>query len=73
MHVLRDSQGRLLLAFDKHINQPISVVHDERLTIREGVNILCENNFSDVQVATNSLLTMQTVSVMQKNGLRWDT
>lgn len=32
---VRDNQGHLLLAFGKHINQPISVVHGELMAIRE--------------------------------------
>ncbi|XP_075515867.1 uncharacterized protein LOC142550678 [Primulina tabacum] len=40
--VVRDSQGRLLLAFEKQINQPISVVHGEILAIWEGSKLLYE-------------------------------
>ncbi|XP_073304541.1 uncharacterized protein [Primulina huaijiensis] len=45
--VVRDTQGQLLLAFGKQINQPISVAHD-------------------VQVASDSLLTVQAVITKQE-------
>ncbi|XP_073057072.1 uncharacterized protein [Primulina eburnea] len=65
--VVRDNQGRLLLVFGKHINQPLSMVHGELLAIREGVNLLYEKNFRDVQVATDSLLAVQAVTANQEN------
>ncbi|XP_073024373.1 uncharacterized protein [Primulina eburnea] len=60
--VLRDKQGRLLLVFGKQINQPISVVHGELLAIREGIILLHDKGFTDVQVATNSSLAVQAVT-----------
>ncbi|XP_075486202.1 uncharacterized protein LOC142525796 [Primulina tabacum] len=63
--VVRDNQGRLLLAFGKQINQPLSVVHGELLTIREGILLLYDKGFSDVQVASDSLLAVQAVTTEQ--------
>ncbi|XP_073045488.1 uncharacterized protein [Primulina eburnea] len=59
---LRDKQGRPLLAFGKQINQPISVVHGELLAIRECIILMHDKGFTDVQVATDSLLIVQAVT-----------
>ncbi|XP_073059735.1 uncharacterized protein [Primulina eburnea] len=48
--VVRDSQGRLLLAFGKQINQPITVVHRELLAIREGIKLLYEKGLRRLEV-----------------------
>ncbi|XP_075504617.1 uncharacterized protein LOC142542055 [Primulina tabacum] len=63
--VVRDNQGRLLLAFGKQINQPLSVVHGELLAIREGILLLYDKGFTDVQVASDSLLAVQAVTTEQ--------
>ncbi|XP_073017958.1 uncharacterized protein [Primulina eburnea] len=65
--VIRDNQGRLLLAFGKQINQPISVVYGELLAIREGIILLYDRGFSDVQVATDSQLAVQAVTTNQED------
>ncbi|XP_073138224.1 uncharacterized protein [Henckelia pumila] len=65
--VVRDNQGRLLLAFGKQINQPLSVVHGELLAIREGVKLIYEKSFIDIHVVTDSLLAVQAVMAEQKN------
>ncbi|XP_073031163.1 uncharacterized protein [Primulina eburnea] len=62
---VRDNQGRLLLAFGKQINQPISVVHGELLAIRESIILLYDRGFSDVQVATDSQLAVLAVTTNQ--------
>ncbi|XP_073280672.1 uncharacterized protein [Primulina huaijiensis] len=63
--VVRDNQGRLLLDFGKQINQPLSVVHGELLAIREGIFLLYDKGFTDVQVASDSLLRVQAVTTEQ--------
>ncbi|XP_073016142.1 uncharacterized protein [Primulina eburnea] len=63
--VVRDNQGRLMLAFGKQINQPLSVVHGELLAIREGIILLYDKGLSNVQVASDSLLTVQAVTTEQ--------
>ncbi|XP_073137538.1 uncharacterized protein [Henckelia pumila] len=65
--VVHDNQGRLLLAFGKQINQPISVVHGELLAIQDGLNLLYEHNFINVHVVSNSLLSVQTVTAEQEH------
>ncbi|XP_073049440.1 uncharacterized protein [Primulina eburnea] len=59
---VRYNQGRLMLAFGKQINQPISVVHGELLEIRENIILLYDRCFSDVQVATDSQLAVLAVT-----------
>ncbi|XP_073286144.1 uncharacterized protein, partial [Primulina huaijiensis] len=63
--VLRDCQGRLLLAFGKQIAQPLSVAHGELLAIREGVKLVYEKNFRDVLVVSDSVLAVQAVNAIQ--------
>ncbi|XP_075492375.1 uncharacterized protein LOC142530426 [Primulina tabacum] len=63
--VVRDNQGRLLLAFGKQINQPLSVEHGELLAIREGIILLYEKGFTDVQVISDYLLAVQAVTKYQ--------
>ncbi|XP_073119673.1 uncharacterized protein [Henckelia pumila] len=65
--VLRDRQGRLLLVSGKQINPPISVVYGELLAILEGVKLVYEKHFIDVQVATDSLLAVQVVTATEKD------
>lgn len=65
--VVRDSQGRLLLAFGKQISQPISVVHGELLAVLVGVKLLYEKNFSNVLVESDSLLAVQAVTATQED------
>ncbi|XP_073132998.1 uncharacterized protein [Henckelia pumila] len=65
--VVRDNQGRLLLAFGKQLNQPISLVHGELLAIGEGIKLLYDRGFSDIQVATDSLLAVQAVTSGQED------
>ncbi|XP_073133795.1 uncharacterized protein [Henckelia pumila] len=65
--VVRDDQSRLLLTFGKQITKPLSVVHGELLAIKEGVNLLYEKKFNDVQVESDSLLAMQTVTTKMVN------
>ncbi|XP_075491149.1 uncharacterized protein LOC142529488 [Primulina tabacum] len=65
--VIRDSQSRLLLAFGKQINQPLSVLHGELLAIREGIKLLYEKDFQDVQVESYSLLAVQAVTAHQED------
>ncbi|XP_075489609.1 uncharacterized protein LOC142528443 [Primulina tabacum] len=60
--VVRDTQGRLFLAFGKQINQPISVVHGELLAIREDIKLFYEKCFQNVQVASGSFLAVQAVT-----------
>ncbi|XP_075521069.1 uncharacterized protein LOC142554268 [Primulina tabacum] len=43
--VVRDIQGRLLLAFGKQINQPIFVAHVEFLAIQKALNSFMRNVF----------------------------
>lgn len=64
---VRDNQGRLLLVFGKQITQPISVVHGELLAIREGIILLYDRGFTDVQVATDFLLALQAVTTNQED------
>lgn len=64
---VRDTQCQFLLAFGKQINKPISVVHGEILAILEGINLLYEKEFRDVQVGTDSLLTMQTITTKHED------
>ncbi|XP_073014526.1 uncharacterized protein [Primulina eburnea] len=63
--VVRDSQGRLLLAFGKQINKPLLVVHGELLAIREGIILLYDKGFIDIQVASDSLLAVKAVTINQ--------
>ncbi|XP_073019474.1 uncharacterized protein [Primulina eburnea] len=63
--VLRDCQGRLLLAFGKQISQPLSVAHGELLAIREGVKLVYEMNFRDFLVVSDSVLAVQAVNAVQ--------
>ncbi|XP_073049043.1 uncharacterized protein [Primulina eburnea] len=63
--VLRDHQGRLLLAFGNRISQHISVVHGELLAVLEGVKLLYEKNFNNVLVETDFLLAVQAVAATQ--------
>ncbi|XP_073153880.1 uncharacterized protein [Henckelia pumila] len=65
--LLRDCQGRLLLAFGKQITQPLSVVHGELLAIKEGVKLLYEMGFINVHIESDSLLAVQAVTTNQKN------
>ncbi|XP_075515385.1 uncharacterized protein LOC142550029 [Primulina tabacum] len=60
-------KGRLLLAFGKQINQPLSVVHGELLAIREGILLIHDKGFTDVQVASDSLLAVQAVTTEQED------
>ncbi|XP_073049019.1 uncharacterized protein [Primulina eburnea] len=60
--VLRGNQGRLLLAFGKQIPKPISVLVGELEAIKEGIKILYDKQFHDVQVTTDSLLAVQAVT-----------
>ncbi|XP_073137880.1 uncharacterized protein [Henckelia pumila] len=65
--VVRDNQGRLLLAFGTQINQPLSVVHGKLLAIRKGVKLIYEKSFRDVHVLTDSFLVVQAVTADQEN------
>ncbi|XP_073138930.1 uncharacterized protein [Henckelia pumila] len=65
--VLQDHQGRLLSAFGKKINQPFSVVHGELLAIMEGIKLVYEKNFRNIQVASDTLLTVQAVTADQED------
>ncbi|XP_073270525.1 uncharacterized protein [Primulina huaijiensis] len=65
--VLRDCQGRLLLAFGKQISQPLSVAHGELLAIREGVKLVYEKNFRDVLVVSDYVLAVQAVNAVQED------
>lgn len=64
--MIRDRQGRLLLAFGKQITQPLSVVPGELLAILEGVKLIYERNFWDMQIATDSLLSVQASQPYRK-------
>lgn len=55
------------MAFGKQINQPISVVHGGLLAIREGVELIHEKDFRDVEVVTYSLLAVQAVTNNYEN------
>ncbi|XP_073057074.1 uncharacterized protein [Primulina eburnea] len=63
--VLRDCQGKLLLAFGKQITKPLSVVHGELLAIKEGVIMIYEKRFQEVLVASDSVLAVQAVKAIQ--------
>ncbi|XP_075507503.1 uncharacterized protein LOC142544331 [Primulina tabacum] len=63
--VLRDCQGRFLLAFGNQFSQPLSVAHGELLEIREGIKLVYEKNFRDVLVVFDSVLAVQAVNVVQ--------
>ncbi|XP_073133400.1 uncharacterized protein [Henckelia pumila] len=65
--VLRDHQGRLLLAFGKHITQSLSVVHGELLAILEGVKLVYESNYRSIQATSDSLLAVQAVTADEEN------
>ncbi|XP_073057086.1 uncharacterized protein [Primulina eburnea] len=71
---LRDNQGRLLLAFGKQISKPNSVLMGELEAIHEGIKLLYDKHFHDVQVTTDSLLAVQAVTTSQDDisyvGLR---
>ncbi|XP_073298446.1 uncharacterized protein [Primulina huaijiensis] len=72
--VLRDNQGRLLLAFDKQIPKPILVLMGELEAIKEGINILYDKQFHDVQVTIDPFLAVQAVTNFKEDisyaGLR---
>ncbi|XP_073041813.1 uncharacterized protein [Primulina eburnea] len=63
--VLRDCQGRLLIAFGKQISQPLSVSRGELLAIREEIKLVYEKNFLDVLVVSDSVLAVQAVNTVQ--------
>ncbi|XP_073309959.1 uncharacterized protein [Primulina huaijiensis] len=72
--VLRDNQGRLLMAFAKQIPKPTSVLMGELEVMKEGIKILYEKQLYDVQVTTYSLLTVQAITNFKEDigyaGLR---
>lgn len=60
--VLRNHDGNMLLAFGHNICKPLSVVHGELIAIREGLKIVSEKIFQNINVMTNSLLVVQEVT-----------
>ncbi|KAK6118865.1 hypothetical protein DH2020_047396 [Rehmannia glutinosa] len=60
--VVRDSQGKLMMAFGKRIDHPISVLEAELRAICEGLERAQLNGFFPQLVASDSLLSVQAVA-----------